>query len=71
MIKGKKSHSCFSSEEYKPIIRKSICTGESVLGFKHIKSGKFTDVCLMQGDNDIKLFCKEYGINRDDISIEW
>lgn len=45
-----------------PVIRCSICTGEQVAGFKDKKTGKFSDVTLIQNEAELKRFMKEYGI---------
>ena len=55
--------------EIKPVFKVSICTGETVAGFKDLKTGRFEDVMLISGNNDIKAFCREFGI-RDAASIE-
>lgn len=47
-----------------PVIRCSICTGEQVAGFKDKKTGKFSDVTLIQNEAELKRFMKEYGIEK-------
>lgn len=34
----------YDRENYKPVLKCSICTGEQVAGFKDIHSGKFEEV---------------------------
>ena len=45
-----------------PVIKASICNGEQVAGFKDIHSGKFEEVMLIKGSEDIDLFKSMYGI---------
>jgi len=56
-------------EDMKPVIRKSICTGEMEAGFKDT-NGKFTSYQLINSDRDIEAFKIKYGINGD-IPIEY
>ena len=46
----------------KPILHKSICTGETTAGFKDIATGKYTDLCLIRTEDDLSVFMAEYGI---------
>ena len=50
------------SEDQKPILHKSICTGETTAGFKDLKTGKYIDMMLIRDEKDLKKFMKEYGI---------
>ena len=58
---GKKTRE-YSPDEWEPVIRSSICTGEKVAGFKNRHTGVFEDVMLITGDRDLKKFREEYGI---------
>ena len=66
--KGKKdapadaSSSSYDPAVQKPVLHKSICSGETTAGFKNLKTGKYTDVALIRNDADLKQFMKEYGI---------
>jgi len=61
----------FSKEEFVPVIRCSICTGEQVAGFKNRKTGKFLECFAINSGRDLKAFCKEYGIDETDILKEY
>lgn len=61
----------FDSSLYKPVLHKSICTGEAVLGFKAVNGGKFIDICLVRSDKDISDFCREYGLKREQLGEDW
>ena len=49
-----------------PVIKASICTGEKAAGFKDRKTGRFTEIMVINGEEDRELFMKAYGL--DDIS---
>ena len=55
----------FDTENKKPAIKASICTGEKVAGFRDIHSGKFEDIQLIRSENDLDEFKKTYGIDGD------
>ena len=61
--KKKKTGNTYDASSQKPMLHKSICTGETTAGFKDIKTGKFTDVMLIRSDADLKAFMEEYGIS--------
>ncbi len=52
----------FPPDVYKPILHKSICSGETTAGFKDLKTGKYTEVVLIRGEKDLKKFMSMYGI---------
>ncbi len=49
-------------EHCRPVIRKSICTGEEVAGFENLRSHDFTEVMLISGPDDLKEFMELYGL---------
>ena len=38
----------------KPILKKSICTGETTAGLKDLKTGKYTDLALIRNEEDLQ-----------------
>ena len=52
----------FPLEEYEPVIRCSICTGEQVAGFHRKDDGVFEEVMLIRGEEDLQAFRDAYGI---------
>lgn len=54
-----------------PVIRASICTGEQVAGFKDEKTGKFTEIMLIRGEEDLREFLEGYGVAREELRREW
>lgn len=53
----------FNPEKQYAVIRSSICTGEMVAGFKNIDDGHFTEVMLIENDDDIDTFKEIYNIS--------
>lgn len=45
------------------VFRVSICTGETVAGFKNFDDGHFTEVMLIRNQEDEARFKKIYGID--------
>ena len=52
----------FDPAVQKPILMKSICTGETTAGFKDLATGKYTDVMLIRDAKDLDEFRGFYGI---------
>ena len=46
----------------KPIIKASICTGEQVAGFLDNSTGKFVDIMVIRGEDEVEKFRQMYGI---------
>ena len=61
----KEKHLDYDRENYVPAIRKSICTAEMTAGFRNRATGKFEDVMLIRGDEDLQEFKRTYGITED------
>ena len=61
----------YDKENLKPVIRSSICTREKVAGFRDVKTGKFEEVMLINGSNDMDLFLEKYDISVAEIKTEW
>lgn len=55
-------HKEYDRENYKAIVRSSICTGEQVAGFKNIHTGKFEEVMLIRDGRDLDEFMDMYDI---------
>lgn len=52
----------YDSQRQRAVLKCSICTGEQVVGFKDIETGKFTEVCLIESGKDLELFMKKYNL---------
>ncbi len=53
----------FPPEDYEPVIRSSICTGEKVAGFREKETGRFREVALIRTPADLEAFKRKYGID--------
>lgn len=53
----------YDPAKHKPIMRKSICTGETTAGFKDLKTGTYVDVMLIRGEGDLEEFMRLYGLS--------
>lgn len=52
----------FDRENQRAVIHASICTGETVAGFKNIRDGHFTEVMVIKTPEDLERFKRIYGI---------
>ena len=52
----------FDKENYRAVLRCSICTGEQVAGFKNIHTGEFHDIMLIRNADDLDAFQEEYDV---------
>ena len=59
----------YDPARWKPVIRRSICTGEMAAGFKETATGRFEEVMLIRSDRDLERFEKEYGV--EDVTKEY
>ncbi|MBQ8160850.1 MAG: aspartate dehydrogenase [Clostridia bacterium] len=52
----------YDQERLEPILRSSICTGETTAGFLEKGTGHYTEVCLIRSPGDLAAFRQKYGI---------
>ena len=57
----------FPPEDYEPVIRASICTGERVACMRSLDTGKLHEVMLIRSDADLDEFCKTYNLQKNSI----
>ena len=62
-----KNQLTYDKAKEEPVIKKSICTGETTVGFADKNTGKFRDIRRADSEKDIATFCRETGIDRDKI----
>ena len=55
----------FDRDNMKPILHASICTGETVAGFKDKRTGRFEEIMLIKSEADKELFKEIYDITTD------
>ncbi|MCI9373071.1 MAG: aspartate dehydrogenase [Lachnospiraceae bacterium] len=62
---GKKTEKAvrqYDKENYRPVLKCSICTGEQVAGFKEIHGGKFEEVMLIRNAKELEAFMQLYDV---------
>lgn len=52
----------YDKENWKPVLKCSICNGEQVAGFKNIHTGAFREECFIRDSADLEEFKQKYGI---------
>lgn len=52
----------YDRENWKPVLRCSICNGEKVAGFKNIHTGEFKEECFIRDDRELEAFKYKYAI---------
>ncbi len=57
----------FSPEEYEPVIRCSICTGEQVACMRNRATGQLREVQLLRTRADLEDFCRSYSLDPERI----
>ena len=57
----------FAPEDYEPVIRASICTGEKVACMRERATGKLHELMLIRSDGDLETFCRRYRVEKTDI----
>ena len=65
--KEKRNIPSYPPEEYEPVIRCSICTGEQVACMRSRDTGKLHEVMLLQTEKDLQHFCNVYSLSPSDI----
>ena len=53
----------YPPEQYEPVIRSSICTGEQVACMRERETGKLHEVMLLRTEADREEFCRLTGIS--------
>ncbi len=52
----------YEKENWKPILKCSICSGEQVAGFKNLHTGEFREETLICNEEELRAFMHKYGI---------
>ena len=60
--KKQKQQAEYDKENWRPVLRCSICNGEQVAGFKNIHTGVFREECFIQNLSELEDFKQKYGI---------
>lgn len=59
----------YDKENWKPVLKCSICNGEQVAGFKNIHTGEFKEAAFIANSRELEKFKQRYGIT--DITKEY
>lgn len=51
----------YDKEKKRPVLRSSICTGETAAGLKDLRTGKFEEIMLIRDAKDLEDFKKMVG----------
>lgn len=65
--KQKQETQIFPLDEYEPVIRCSICTGEQVACMRNRTTGQLREVMLIRSSTDLKDFCRTYQVPAETI----
>ena len=57
----------YPTENFEPVIRCSICTGEQVACMRERQSGRLHELMLIRDAEDLAAFCRRTGVNADAI----
>ncbi len=57
----------FPPEDYEPVIRASICTGEQVACMRERATGRLHEIMLLRTEEDLASFCRSYGLQAGEI----
>jgi len=57
----------FPPEEYEPVLRCSICTGEQVACMRRRESGRLHEIMLIRSPEDLEEFCRSYGVKAEEL----
>ena len=52
----------YDRENWRPVLKCSICNGERVAGFKNIRTGEFKEESFIRSDEELEAFKRSYGI---------
>lgn len=52
----------YDKENWRPILKCSICNGEQVAGFQNIHTKEFREECLIRNQEELAAFKQKYGI---------
>lgn len=68
LFKGKEANMpVFSKDQFVPVLRCSICTGEQVLCLRDKESGDLRELMLIRSPSELEKFCKANGLEVPDI----
>ena len=63
LFSRKKETPQFPPEQYEPVLRCSICTGEQVACMRERETGKLRELMLIRTEADLDAFRRSYGVS--------
>lgn len=69
--KNKKSVIAYDRLNEVPVIHASICNGEEVAGLKDLRNGRFREIMLIRGEEDLQEFAGACQVRAEDIRKEY
>ncbi len=57
----------FPAEDFEPVLRCSICTGEQTACMREKATGKLRELELIRDERDLEKFCRDYGVKKEEI----
>ena len=63
LLKRKTPPPPFPPERFEPVLRRSICTGETTACVRERATGKLHDLMLIRTEQELRSFAKEYGVD--------
>ena len=70
-FRKKRETRTYDRETQAPVIHASICTGETVAGFRDLRTGRFTEIMLIRTPGDLEEFRRLYGIGEGEITTQY
>ena len=67
LFKSKSTPPTFPPDRYEPVLRRSICTGETTACVRERETGKVHELMLIRTEQDLKQFAKDCGVDPADI----
>ena len=53
----------YPPEQYEPVLRSSICTGEQTACMRNRETGRMHEVMLIRDSSDLENFAAQYGVD--------
>ena len=57
----------FPPEDFEPVLRCSICTGEQVACMRERRSGRLRELMLICSEEDLAEFCRIYRVTKESL----
>ena len=57
----------FPAEQFEPVLRSSICTGEKTACMRDRKTGELHEIMLIRDRNELEQFAQRYSVDLDSI----